>query len=176
MQRYFDSHENLQLPRACNRNFCSVGTEYLHVRFLLLIFSFFLSLPMLRLTIAFSFTFLSTRPAIIESQFGLSPAQTSIVFGLTLVLGATAGIAGGGWFCAWRKYDGVQTARFCMIAAGISVPFCLAFLLMGCEKPGWREGHFLFFFFFSISTNYFFSRFCSQERMFPASCWTASEI
>ena len=131
---------------------------------------------MLRLTIAFSFTFLSTRPAIIESQFGLSPAQTSIVFGLTLVLGATAGIAGGGWFCAWRKYDGVQTARFCMIAAGISVPFCLAFLLMGCEKPGWREGHFLFFFFFSISTNYFFFRFCSQERMFPASCWTASEI
>ena len=31
------------------------------VRFLLLIFLFFLSLPMLRLTIAFSFTFLSTR-------------------------------------------------------------------------------------------------------------------
>ena len=107
---------------------------------------------MLRLTIAFSFTFLSTRPAIIESQFGLSPAQTSIVFGLTLVLGATAGIAGGGWFCAWRKYDGVQTARFCMIAAGISVPFCLAFLLMGCEKPGWARRTFLVpFFFFHLN-------------------------
>mmetsp|Transcript_13547 Transcript_13547/g.25937 ORF Transcript_13547/g.25937 Transcript_13547/m.25937 type:complete len:638 (-) Transcript_13547:339-2252(-) len=88
-------------------------------------------------TETFAVSALSTfMPAIIESQFGLSPAQTSIVFGLTIVLGATAGIAGGGWFCAWRKYDGVQTARFCMIAAGISVPFCLAFLLMGCEKPG----------------------------------------
>ena len=121
---------------------------------------------MLRLTIAFSFTFLSTRPAIIESQFGLSPAQTSIVFGLTLVLGATAGIAGGGWFCAWRKYDGVQTARFCMIAAGISVPFCLAFLLMGCEKPGRREGHFLFLFFFPSQLTIFFPVFARRRECF----------
>jgi len=85
----------------------------------------------------FAVSALSTfMPQIIEAQFGLSPAQTSIVFGLTIVVGATSGIVAGGWFVSWRKYDGVETARFCWIAALLALPFTFSFLLMGCsEKP-----------------------------------------
>jgi hypothetical protein len=74
-------------------------------------------------------------PQIIEAQFGLSAAQTSILFGLVLVVGATSGILIGGWYVSWKKLDGVQTAKFCMIAALISIPFGFSFLLMGCERP-----------------------------------------
>jgi len=74
-------------------------------------------------------------PQIIEAQFGITAAQTSILFGLVLVLGATSGILLGGWYVSWRKLDGVQTARFCMIAALLAIPFGFSFLLMGCERP-----------------------------------------
>jgi len=74
-------------------------------------------------------------PQIIEAQFGLSAAQTSILFGLVLVVGATSGILIGGWYVSWRKLDGVQTAKFCMVVALISIPFGFSFLLMGCERP-----------------------------------------
>jgi len=73
-------------------------------------------------------------PQIIQAQFGITPGLTSIIFGVTIVIGAVSGIAFGGWFVKWRNYDGVQTARFCFIIACVSLPLSFSFLLLGC--PG----------------------------------------
>lgn len=72
-------------------------------------------------------------PQIIQAQFGITPGLTSIIFGVTLVIGAVSGIVFGGWFVKWRNYDGVETARFCFISACVSLPLSFAFLLLGCQ-------------------------------------------
>ena len=75
-------------------------------------------------------------PQIVQEQFGLSAGFTSMVFGGSIVLGATTGIVAGGWFVRWRGYGGVETARFCLVAALLAVPLSFCFLAMGCPGDG----------------------------------------
>merc|ERR1712178_86082 len=72
-------------------------------------------------------------PQLIQIQFGLSASNASFAVGVVSVVAATAGNIFGGSFIAWRNYNGVQTAGFCVVIAMLAVPFTFMFLL-GCDE------------------------------------------
>ena len=81
-------------------------------------------------------------PLVIESTLGLTAAQTGFLFGATVVLGGASGLLTGGFLNSRLRMDGVRSARFCVIAALVSLPFTASFLLLNCPSPtvhGWTN-------------------------------------
>lgn len=77
--------------------------------------------------------FASWLPTAVQSLFSLSASTASFVVGFVVILGATSGIAVGGWLS--NKLEGLKgQLKMCTISAVICFLLLIG-LLMGCDDP-----------------------------------------